>query len=106
ADLVAPPAGRAEQKPAVRPGNSSFEVVQRPLVVGTGQDLQEAGVEGHPHAPRMRASTSSVARRQVAASGASRLSRSSGSVFHGRTLNQKSPQSTDRPSSVSRGASG
>src|SRR2546423_3822197 len=75
AHLVAAATGRAEQEPV------GLEVVQRPILVGAGQDLQQAGVEGHGgYASRMMARTSSVARAQVSLSGASRLRRRSGSV--------------------------
>jgi hypothetical protein len=79
------------------------EVIERPLVLRAGEDLEQRLVESHASTlVRQDAviSRSSSATRSSHSSrvGASRLSRSNGSVFDGRTLNHQGPQSTVNPS--------
>src|SRR5215211_5586479 len=96
-----------------------LEIEERALVLGTGEDLEQLGVQSHyisfglarqrapwraggrRYSPRTSASTSAVCASQPAASRASRLSRSNGSVLLGRRLNHQSPRSTVSPSSRS-----
>src|SRR5215212_1606833 len=80
-----------------------LEVIDVPPVVGADQDLQQVGVQTHAAPPSCRMMTSSAAVRSARSSGvrASTFSRSSGSVFDGRTLHHQSSYSTVSPSSRS-----
>src|SRR5918993_4890031 len=82
------------------------QVVERALVLGAGEDLQELGVEGHGQASSLMSErTSAVRASHSSGVGASRLSRRRGSVFDGRRLNHQDPWSTVSPSRRSRSAS-
>src|SRR5690606_25898519 len=97
-DVVADRVGALEAR--VEEDVLVFEVVERPLVLGAGEDVEQQLVECHGVTcyPTKCDRTSSTFASHCARVAASRLRRRSGSVLEGRRLNHQSPRSTVRPS--------
>src|SRR5690606_2487766 len=89
--------------PALRAHDPACVEADIAVVDGTDEEVEELGID-HVR-PSITSRTSDTSSSTDAASGASTLSRSSGSVLEGRRLNHRSGQETVRPSRRSWSAS-